>query len=224
MPANPQDAITVTAYATFEHAYQWLSERLFLDVLGQPLPRCLLTFQRRRAAYGYFCRDRFAHRHDESRRVDEIALNPDLFPGRSDQDILSTLAHEGVHLYQRWHGRPGRRGYHNRQWAQMMQAIGLMPSTTGSPGGQTTGEYVSHYIVPGGAFAQTVDALLATGFGFQWQSATPSVHRTQPGEAWYRPRWRSKTPFACPSCHQKAWAKPTATLVCGTCKRRMSAS
>ena len=74
---------TMTAYQAFEQAYAYLSTYVFVDVLGHPLPPCLITLQRRHHTYGYFCHDQFAHRHDGRTRTDEIALNPDLFPGRS---------------------------------------------------------------------------------------------------------------------------------------------
>lgn len=42
-------------------------------------------------------------------RTHEIALNPDHFAGRSDEDILSTLVHEMVYAWQRAFGKPSRR-------------------------------------------------------------------------------------------------------------------
>lgn len=225
MAGTPQDSMTVTEYRAFEHAYQSLSTTVFTPVLGQPLPPCLITLQRRGAAYGSFCRDRFIHRHDGCRRIDEIALNPDMFPLRTDKEILSTLAHEAVHCYQRWYGTPGRRGYHNRQWAAWMEAIGLMPSNTGQPGGHKMGERVTHYILPGGAFDQAMDALLATGLCVQWQtgSLVTHPHQAPAGNEPSPPHLRRKTTFTCPQCTQKAWAKPTAQLVCGRCGVRLHA-
>ena len=47
-------------------------------------------------------------------------------------------------------------------WAAQMHIIGPAPSDTGQPGGQETGDHVSHYIVPGGPFAAAVyDPVLA---------------------------------------------------------------
>lgn len=214
---------TMTAYHAFEHAYEWLSTYVFLDALGHRLPPCLITLQRRRATYGYFGRDGFAHRYDGRARTDEIALNPDLFPNRSDKEILSTLAHEAVHCYQRWHGKPGRRGYHNREWALMMEMIGLVPSHTGQPGGRKTGQQMSDYILPGGAFDDAITALLDTGFRVPWQSGLPDALRLPGGSALAWAPLRRKTTFTCPQCAQRAWAKPTAQLLCGVCQVRMHA-
>ena len=71
----------------------------------------------------------------EDRRTAEIALNPDTFEDRTDMEILNTLAHEMCHLWQHYFGKPSRGGYHNREWATMMEKIGLMPSSTSEPGG-----------------------------------------------------------------------------------------
>jgi len=36
-----------------------------------------------------------------------------------------------VHQWQQHHGKPGRRGYHNKQWAAKMNSVGLVPTHTG---------------------------------------------------------------------------------------------
>jgi hypothetical protein len=63
-----------------------------------------------------------------------------------------------VHLEQHHFGKASRNGYHNKQWAAWMERIGLMPSNTGEPGGKRTGQRMSHYILPDGAFARAFKA------------------------------------------------------------------
>ena len=79
-------------------------------------------------------------------------MNPVYFKGRSVEEILSTLVHEQVHVWQSAFGKPGRRRYHNHEWAQKMKKVGFHPSDTGQPGGKETGERVSHYVIAGGPF------------------------------------------------------------------------
>jgi len=81
---------------------------------------------------------------------------------------------------------------------------------------------MSHYLLPGGDFERASHALLATGGGVPWQSSLPDVSRPQDGDGPAVPCGRSKT-FTCPQCTQKAWAKPTASLLCKVCRRRMGA-
>lgn len=140
----------------------------------------------------------------------EMALNPDTFEGRSDVDILSTLVHEMVHCWQEAHGHPSRQRYHNREWADRMRTIGLMPSHTGAPGGKETGQQVTHYIDPEGAFATAAAALLASGFQLSWQSTTVD-------EVTRRKKAASKTKYSCPNCGQNAWSKPEAKFRCDIC-------
>jgi hypothetical protein len=57
-----------------------------------------------------------------------------------------------VYQWQQDHGHPPRRCYHNAEWADKMEQIGLMPSRTGQPGAKCTGQRCSHYILPDGLF------------------------------------------------------------------------
>jgi hypothetical protein len=141
--------------------------------------------------------------------VHELALNPDTFTGRTDEEILSTLAHEMAHVWQQTHGKPPTRCYHDKQWAAEMKEIGLQPSTTGAPGGKETGQSVTHYIVAGGPYARAYAKLKVTGFQLHWQSV--------PRDAQAKAKKASKTKFTCPDCGQNAWAKPDALLICGDC-------
>jgi SprT-like family len=167
-----------------------------------------VTLQRHGKARGYFSPERFTGRIEKT-AVHELALNPDTFTDRSDEEILSTLAHEMAHVWQQTHGKPPTRCYHDREWAAKMKEIGLQPSTTGQPGGKETGQSVTHYIVPGGPYAKAYAKLKATGFQLHWQSA--------PQGAAARAKKASKTKFTCPECGQNAWAKPDALLLCGAC-------
>jgi hypothetical protein len=69
--------------------------------------------------------------------------------------------HEMVHHWQAHRGDPRRGRYHNHEWADRMEARGLMPSHTGEPGGRRVGQRVTHYIIAGGRFEQVCDDLLA---------------------------------------------------------------
>jgi predicted SprT family Zn-dependent metalloprotease len=71
------------------------------------LPNCLITFQRKRGARGYFCFSRFGERSGD-KVIDEISLNPATFKERTDREIISTLVHEMAHQWQFHFGKPGR--------------------------------------------------------------------------------------------------------------------
>lgn len=203
---NATTTITKHEYVALDNAYKDFNLFLFAG----KLPECLITLNRHPKARGFFCADRFQHR-GEDRRIAEIALNPDTFDGRTDMEILSTLAHEMCHLWQHYFGKPSRGGYHNREWATKMQEIGLMPSSTGAPGGEKLGQSVSHYILPGEQFSKVAQEIIESGFSLDWQSPT--------GTRAAKPPTRKK--FSCYVCTQAAWAKPTAQLICGYCNLPM---
>jgi hypothetical protein len=193
---------TDPVYRDLDTAYQFFNERLF----DGALPPVALTLQRKAHSLGYHHPNKFSTKDNEL--ADEVALNPDHFLGRTPEEVLSTLVHEMCHVWQKFTGRPAKGGYHDKQWAEKMEAIGLMPSDTGQPGGKTTGVKMNHYIIPRGKFAQCASEL-----GFLDVTLWGSVPDPDPAK---KPR-ESKAKFTCPSCGQNAWAKPTAHLVCGDC-------
>lgn len=205
---------TQTTYAGLNAAFEFFNERLF----GGRLPPCLITMQRHRKAYGYFAGGRFGTR-DGSEVTDEIALNPSHFRDRTTEQSLSTLVHEMTHLEQHHFGKPSRNGYHNREWAGFMKAVGLMPTDTGEAGGKVTGQRVTHIIAPDGPFARACAALMETGFAMRyvelWDDAQAA--RTRKTKA------ASKTKYTCPVCQANAWAKPGTHLICGDDRQVMEA-
>jgi predicted SprT family Zn-dependent metalloprotease len=113
-----QPTITEREYGAFQHAYDFFNAELF----GNSLPHVLVTLQRHARAKGYFAPDRFAGRV-ENDTAHELALNPDVFTGRSDELILSTLVHEMAHVWQQTHGTAPRRSYPDKEWVAKMKKI-----------------------------------------------------------------------------------------------------
>ena len=197
-------AITPTEYSGLQKAYDHLNRELF----DRTLVDVFITYQRRSHSRGYFSPDRFSGRVDESGRH-ELALNPDHFIGRSDEEICSTLGHEMTHVWQHQFGKPSSRGYHNREWATKMKAIGLQPSNTGAVGGKQTGQQMTHYVISGGPFQRAFQKLAATG----WRLNLESAHRPGPEGG----RGKDKDTFTCAVCGQNVWGKPDTGAVCLPC-------
>ncbi|KND60576.1 zinc metalloproteinase Mpr protein [Candidatus Burkholderia verschuerenii] len=227
---------TPEAYAELQQAFEHFNSALF----GGQLADCLITLQRERRTYGYFSSARFVHHSGQ--RTDEIAMNPSYFAIRSIRETLSTLAHEMVHAWQFHHGKPGRRGYHNKEWAARMEEIGLMPSDTGEPGGHKVGERMTHYIVAGGAFDVACAELLTREFKLSWfdrfpperpRSPLPSVGGGDAGEddeddnegvdlaglVELPPEGQvnrsNRIKYRCPTCAAQVWGKPNLRVLCG---------
>jgi predicted SprT family Zn-dependent metalloprotease len=198
---------TNETYRSFYEAYDCFNLLLFDD----KLPGCLFTMQRSKRSRGFFAFSRFGHRRGDD-VVDEIALNPRAFIGRSDREIISTAVHEMVHQWQFHFGKPGRRGYHNKEWAAKMREIGLTPSHTGELGGKQTGQSMTHYIEEGGPYDTNWRILENDGFRLEYQDR----HALRPEE----PR-KIKVRYACPSCSIHVWGKPGLHIICGEHQERM---
>lgn len=138
---------TIEQYTDLGQAYAYFNKMLF----DNKLPDCLITLNRKAHSYGYYHHEKFQNRKDK-KLMSEISLNPDGFNERDDLDILSTLAHEMVHVQQFYFGNPPRRGYHDREFSSLMFEIGLQTSSTGTPEGKSTGQRMSHYIINGKEF------------------------------------------------------------------------
>ena len=201
--SNNPAHITPIEYGGLQQAYDHFNRELFDDAL----PDVFITYQRRAHTRGYFSPDRFSARAGKFGRH-ELALNPDSFVDRTDEQVCSTLAHEMTHVWQQAHGSPPSRGYQDRQWALKMRSIGLQPSSTGMPGGKETGYQVTHYIIAGGAFQTSFRSLAAT----RWKLNLQSAH-----QAGRKGGTNSKTKFTCASCGQNAWGKPDLAIVCKLC-------
>lgn len=137
---------TMQMYTFVQDAYDFFNDRLFAG----KLPPCLLTLQREKNTMGYFSSNRW--QGGGKQVVHEIALNPAFFITHKPLELMQTLVHEMVHLWQHEFGKPSHRAYHNTEWANKMESIGLMPSDTGKPGGKRTGQRMSDYPIEGGAF------------------------------------------------------------------------
>lgn len=208
--------ITQREYTMLQRAYDLFNDQLFDGVL----PDCLITLRSHPNSKGFFVADQFAGRKSDE-KICEIALNPDSFGISSDEEILSNLLHEMVHVWNHYYGIPTKPGYHSRSWAKKMLELGLKPISY-DHGSVNTGYRVDHEIINGGRFQKLAHQLLNKGVEFGWQSVKPLKHNDETEPIFCAEKKESsKTGFSCPSCSQKAWAKSAANLVCGCCNKRM---
>jgi hypothetical protein len=153
---------TIGFYSTLQSAFDHFNAELF----DGKLPHCLITLRSASRVYGYHHAGRFISPKGE--QIDELGLHPGFFTLRPIESVLSTLVHEMVHHWQENLGTPSPSNAHNKEWAENMQSLGLMPSDTGLPGGKRTGRSVSHYIMPDGKFLPACRKLVEGGFVIPW--------------------------------------------------------
>lgn len=179
-PSNSKTAIsnglpTREAYSAIERLYNFFNEKLF----GNHLPVCLFTFQRQPKVMGYFSRKRWVNSLNNA-YVDEIAINPEYFYGSSIEELCQTVVHEMCHVWQHHFGSPSRTGYHNREWAEKMISLGLMPSNTGLPGGAVVGQKMDDFIVAGGRLYLAIQELSTLEIVVNWVDTIPVSRHLRP--------------------------------------------
>ena len=144
-------------YKALVAAFDYFNRKLFNGIL----PRCIISFSRFfKMTSGYSIPERW-HRANEQGQavaVHEICLSPSLLL-KDPIDLFAKLVHEMVHIWQWDYGNPSRNGYHNKEWARKMEAIGLMPSHTGEPDGKKTGQTMDQYVLDNGLFKNAVEQM-----------------------------------------------------------------
>jgi hypothetical protein len=145
---------TKTLWTALAKAFDHFNEHLFGSELDPS--KVMLNASRRSHAAGFYWPGTWTAKEgvNTGTSLDEISINPDYMSHTTDKDILSTLVHEMAHMWQQHFGKPSKKGYHNKEWANKMEEVGLMPSATGMPGGKKTGPRMTHYIIEGGVFEQ----------------------------------------------------------------------
>lgn len=159
---NTERNPTIDAYSELNQAYDFFNQKLF----NNELPKCLITFQREKHTAGYLAPNRFANKGGEN--MDELAMNPAYFGIRPITDTLSTLVHEQCHKWQIMFGKPSRNGYHNHEFSEKMESIGLRTTHDGTKDGKRVGQKMDHYIIEGGLFDIVCRELLSTKFTLSW--------------------------------------------------------
>ena len=115
------------------------------------------------------------------------------------------LVREMVHLWQEMYGKPSNNGYFNREWAEKMEAIGLIPTSTGVPGGKRTGQGLKHCIEPNGRFD---NAFREMPESYIWPFRPATLENTN-GRS-----YSEKVAYCCIGCGTKVWGKSGLGLVC----------
>lgn len=222
--------ITKCEYSNLDHMFDFLNRQLFEG----ELPDLLFTYQYRGKYYGFYRPAMFALRDKRSRgRVAELALNPKMFVECDDLEIIQTIGHEMCHHWQALLGTMSRSGYHNKQFAHKMQSIGLMPSSTGEPGGKMTGQRMADYVIPNSRFERAAHMLIKSGYivNFEAPITARDIRTAQPSNTQSSPTAtvpvpgldepapehpNAKTTYICP-CDEYMWGKPTLEVRCKKC-------
>jgi predicted SprT family Zn-dependent metalloprotease len=194
-------------YDKMQYAYDYFNENLFEN----ELPQCMITLQRKNGAYGYYKKCAFTNSENET--IAEIALNPNEF-NRPIKDILSTLVHEQAHLLHDVRGYVSRRGFHSKNWCEIMKGIGLQAvSCKDGQDCDTGGAKMTHRILEGDIFDTTCDDLLEE-VSFDLTNIIEIKEKKE--------KKTTKYIYICSECHEEVTAKREGLkLICGSCSVEM---
>lgn len=230
--------------------YSWLQEvaqHFNATLFDSGLPSVVFTLHRGVSSSGHFSPSRW--RRKTGGVASEIAVNPACFASQPLLSLFQTIGHEQCHLWQYVHGKPSRAGYHNKEWAEKMMSIGLMPSATGMPGGATIGQKMTDYPISGGRFIQACAELAKKKFELPWVDqgfkiptayrSISSVDLSLDGDSTNKlittvgllfPELEQhnssgedirklKIKYVCSSCGASVWGKSGLEIACRACNR-----
>lgn len=188
----------------------------------------MLSFTRRKHTAGYFSANSWVKRSSKV-NVHEIAINPDATDLR-DNEFHQTLVHEMVHQWQEEYGTPSRKCYHNREWADKMVEVGLIPYNIKEPQ-KMTGQSVSDFLIENGKLAILINQLEKDNFFVPLEpkrflsrqiiindsgvgELQPELEESGPEET---SKMGKKYKFTC-NCQTNLWGKYDLNVSCNICK------
>ena len=197
---------TIVQYQSLQYAYEFFNGELFYGRLDD----CLLVLSRNPRSHGYFHAEKWS---GGGLVIHELGLNAETFTLRDPEAALSTLVHEMTHHWQQAEGKKvPRKNYHNKEWAGKMEELGLIPSSTGEPGGKRTGQSMAHYIDEDGLFLPLARQFIDSGWGMPFID----VPQEKPEKK------RTKFRYRCGKCYAYADGKDNLKLACLNCEEAMS--
>ncbi|MCL2139787.1 MAG: SprT-like domain-containing protein [Treponema sp.] len=195
--------ITKIQYEIFDSFFKYYNEKLF----DGKLKDCMIITNRQKRTTGHFRPQTWKNKKSKTEPdIHEISINPDFL----DHEWQQTLVHEMVHLWQQDYGKPSRKGYHNSEWAQKMETIGLMPSSTGKPDGKKTGQKIADYPISNGLFMEAFNYLKGKNIKYISQTFIESAKTGTKNTS------RSKIKYTC-FCGNNVWGKPNLIVICAAC-------
>lgn len=226
--SNPSYSPTEEQFTALNKAYKYFNRALFQN----KLPGCILNFSRKKNTHGFLAPSRWRRVNEVDKYIHEISLTPYTLY-REPELVFSTLVHEMVHLWQWEFGSPSRNGYHNKEWAEKMEEVGLVPSHTGKEGGKKTGQAMTHFIKEDGVYQRLfrkipksyllpftsiegdlIKSMLKGQQGSSGSKSNPALAKKNRLIS----SGRKKTKYNCKSCNTNVWGKPNLKLKCIPCK------
>ncbi len=211
-----------------------LNWRLFNDAL--PYPH--FSFKCQAGSFGFYRPE--SYNRSDGPYCGEIVMNPAYYIPDDPKPFVATFVHQLVHHWQYYFGSPGKIGYHNREWADQMLAVGLQPTQDNTEGGREIGYTMHQRIIGGGALDRVLDDFMTDRQILRWRECfstgphqpvrsvdapnKPALKREtgqEEAEAARKSVGGKRYRFTCPvpDCQQSADSFRAARLDCGIHKQ-----
>ncbi|WP_396146069.1 SprT-like domain-containing protein [Flavobacterium sp.] len=212
---------TLLQFNAIQSAFDFYNLQLFYPVFGKKLSPVMFSLNdSRRKSLGYYAFDKYVDQYQNVFSL--INLTPE-FLSNDVYSVMSVLVHEMAHHYQYTLGKKKGRisSYHDKEFAQIMEELGLICSSTSRPGGYKTGIKMGHYIVKGGKFetlTQFIPNDILTPFKINKNGAR-RLNRILREEKYAEQKVKVK--YSCPNCDTKVWGKPNLNISCTPCQIKL---
>lgn len=212
---------TLLQFTALQQAYDFYNQELFYPIFTEMLSPVMLSLNdnHRRRYVGYYAFDKYID--EQGNILSLINLTPD-YLNRPFIKVMGTLVHEMCHHYQYTLGvKKGRRTpYHDKEFARIMERVGLICSSTGKPEGKKTGIRMTHYILEGGVFeklTQNAPETLKSPFTLN----NNFFRRENDSNEEKVKMQKQKIKYECPLCNTKVWGKPNLEIRCIPCNTNL---
>ena len=171
----------------FENTFNYYKNTLFQGIL----PECYIEFSTKVGLYGIFFSNQWVDL--KQKYIHEIILNPEILSLKSIE-FHAIIVRNMVFLWLYMHGIHSRPNYLNKKAAQKLEEFGIIPSSTGAPGGKKIGQSILQYINYNGIFAKVFKKNPKKTSGYRHTSADDETNGKDK---------TLKIKFFCPSCMKK---------------------
>lgn len=216
---------TQNAYSPLLKASHFFNKELFDSLL----PPIVFTYQRQNRRIAEAILGRW--KNEQKEIYDEITINPEYFAKYPLVEIFQCLVFEMSTVWQAHHGCPGSEGLVNTEKVLMLESIGLIPSSTGTPGGKKCGFHKNSFILLGGRFLLACHELISDGFKFDLTDRYPIFRSGKPILAYdndgnpvpitalcERVSELSEIKYTCDGCSSEVHGKPDMNIKCNDCE------
>jgi hypothetical protein len=201
---------TLLQFGALQKAYDYFNAFLF----SGSLPPVMLVLCRG-GHQSATCYIPGAWTDDLDNSISQIKINPATLLIGPARNVYARLVHEMCHHWQHNSGKPGRNGYHNKEFAAKMKSLGLQCTSNGKANGKPTGQHITELILEDGSF-DSAYACLPTDFILPFRPSAGN-HRQQHSNMLMTTEThasKNKIKYSCPACGLNVWGKPGIRIRC----------